>query len=96
MAQDLYTAAATHCSGAPCFFTPALLWCLVPWLMPPGAVTHARRTLTQVPTDEAKESYKPHVVQCLHSNDMDDMEQNVDRIVAWCRQFRADRAAEPA
>jgi hypothetical protein len=50
----------------------------------------------QVPADEAKEAYPAHVVRCLQSNDTDDLEANVERIAAWCKQFRAERSAAGA
>jgi broad-specificity NMP kinase len=43
--------------------------------------------IMHVPVEEAQSSYKNEVVQLLTSNDADNMEQNVERIVEWCRQF---------
>ncbi|KAJ2771009.1 factor activating pos9 [Coemansia nantahalensis] len=45
--------------------------------------------IMQVVLDEARESYKPEVVMELHSNTVDDMESNVEKIVAFVEEFRA-------
>ena len=47
--------------------------------------------IMHVPAEEAQRSYKAEIVQTLTSNDADDLEQNVERVVEWCRQFCASR-----
>lgn len=42
--------------------------------------------IMQVIADEAQEAYKEEIVQVLPSNSVEDMDSNVDRIVAWARQ----------
>nr|CAB3220767.1 adenylate kinase isoenzyme 6-like [Phallusia mammillata] len=37
--------------------------------------------------DEARESYKSDIVHELQSNTPENMENNVDEIVAWCKQW---------
>lgn len=39
--------------------------------------------ILKVVRDEARESYHPEIVQVLASNTVDDMESNIERIVAW-------------
>lgn len=46
--------------------------------------------IMQVVLDEAKESYAKEIVVELKSNGIQDMEQNVDRIVAWYHQWIQD------
>lgn len=43
--------------------------------------------IMHVPCEEAQRSYKPEVVQILSSDDTDEMESNVERIVEWSRRF---------
>lgn len=40
--------------------------------------------------DEARESYQPGIVVELESNAMEDLEENVARIVAWIDQWIKD------
>lgn len=42
--------------------------------------------IMQVIMDEAADSYKEEIVQVLPSNNVEDMDSNVERIVAWARQ----------
>lgn len=46
--------------------------------------------IMQVLLTEAHEAYEPEIVVELASNTPDDMEANVDRIVAWVTQWRKD------
>ncbi len=48
--------------------------------------------IMQVVRDEAMESYAKEIVIELTNNTIDDMEQNVDRVVAWYRQWIADHS----
>lgn len=50
--------------------------------------------IMHVPCEEAQRSYRAEVVQILSSDDTDEMESNVERIVEWSRQFRT--APKPA
>jgi adenylate kinase len=45
--------------------------------------------IMHVPCEEVQRSYKQEIVQILSSNDSDEMEQNVERIVEWVRQYIA-------
>lgn len=42
--------------------------------------------IMQVIAEEAQDSYKGEIVQVLPSNSVEDMDSNVERIVAWARQ----------
>ena len=44
--------------------------------------------------DEAKESYKEEIVHELQSNNEQDIDANVDRIVAWIDQWLKDNAQD--
>jgi adenylate kinase len=44
--------------------------------------------ILQVVLDEARESYKPEIVWELASNTVEDMENNVERIVSWVNEWR--------
>ena len=46
--------------------------------------------IMQTILDEAKEAYPPEIVHELPSNTAKDAEQNVDRILAWIRQWVED------
>lgn len=46
--------------------------------------------IMQVILDEARESYAEEIVVELQSNEIEDMELNVDRIVMWKEQFEMD------
>lgn len=46
--------------------------------------------IMQVPAEEAHRSYKHEIVQVLTSNDTDEMEANVERVVEWCQRFRSE------
>ncbi len=50
----------------------------------------------QVLLQEAHEAFAPEMVVELASNTPDDMEANVDRIVAWVTQWRKDHGAAGA
>ncbi|XP_064609091.1 adenylate kinase isoenzyme 6-like [Liolophura sinensis] len=39
--------------------------------------------------EEAKESYKPEIVHELTSNTPDDLEENLEKIIAWIEQWKA-------
>ncbi|KAH7883722.1 P-loop containing nucleoside triphosphate hydrolase protein [Phlebopus sp. FC_14] len=43
--------------------------------------------------DEAKESYQPEIVVELESGSMDDLQENVGRMVTWINQWLADHTA---
>lgn len=43
--------------------------------------------IMHVPSEEAHRSYKHEIVQVLSSNDSDEMEANVERVVEWVRRF---------
>lgn len=45
-----------------------------------------------VVSDEARESYQHGIVVELESNTMDDLEENVARIVKWIDQWMKDNA----
>lgn len=47
--------------------------------------------IMQVILDEARESYAAEIVQELHSNSIEDMEENVRRVTEWKKQWMADR-----
>ncbi|KAH8196172.1 hypothetical protein TruAng_009647 [Truncatella angustata] len=46
--------------------------------------------IMEVLLQEARESYDEQIVVELQSNDSDQMEQNVDRIEAWVKQWKQD------
>lgn len=46
--------------------------------------------IMQVLLQEAHEAFPPEMVVSLQSNTVDDMESNVDRIVAWAQQWYKD------
>eukprot|EP00551_Chaetoceros_affinis_P000295 CAMPEP_0203656558 /NCGR_PEP_ID=MMETSP0088-20131115/41972_1 /ASSEMBLY_ACC=CAM_ASM_001087 /TAXON_ID=426623 /ORGANISM="Chaetoceros affinis, Strain CCMP159" /LENGTH=239 /DNA_ID=CAMNT_0050517589 /DNA_START=75 /DNA_END=794 /DNA_ORIENTATION=+ len=48
--------------------------------------------IMNVVLDEAKESYAKEIVVELKSNSVVDMDQNVDRVVSWYRQWIVDHA----
>ncbi|CAK7212290.1 factor activating pos9 [Sporothrix eucalyptigena] len=50
--------------------------------------------IMQVLLTEAHEAYEPQIVVELASNTPDDMEANVDRIVAWVTQWRKDQGSD--
>ncbi|CAK7208342.1 factor activating pos9 [Sporothrix curviconia] len=52
--------------------------------------------IMQVLLTEAHEAYEPEIVVELASNTPEDMEANVDRIVAWVTQWRKDQGVEAA
>ena len=52
--------------------------------------------IMQVLLTEAHEAYEPEIVVELASNTPDDMEANVDRIVAWVTQWRKDQGVDAA
>ena len=45
--------------------------------------------------DEAKEAYHPDIVVELESNSMDDLQENVARIVQWIEQWVKDNIDGP-
>jgi broad-specificity NMP kinase len=48
--------------------------------------------IMQVIEDEARESYKEGIVQVLESNNVDQLEDNVERTVTWlCENFQGLR-----
>eukprot|EP01083_Nonionella_stella_P054979 145132_1 len=47
--------------------------------------------IMQVLLDEARNSYKPEIVQECSSNTIDDMETNVENVVGWIKQFCQNR-----
>ena len=47
--------------------------------------------IMHVPVEEAHRAYRAEVVQTLASNDLDELEVNVDRIATWARHFCAAR-----
>lgn len=49
--------------------------------------------IMHVPCEEAQRSYAEGIVQVLASNEMDELEQNVERIVAWAAQFSGGAGA---
>ena len=46
----------------------------------------------EVVAEEARESYREEVVVQLPSNTLEEMESNVDRILAWVAQWERDNA----
>lgn len=50
--------------------------------------------IMQVLLDEAKEGYAEEIVVELHSNEIEDMESNVERIVAWKKQWEKDNGRD--
>ena len=50
--------------------------------------------IMQVLLQEAHEAFDPAMVVELASNTPDDMEANVDRIVAWVTQWRKDQGVD--
>jgi adenylate kinase len=44
--------------------------------------------IMNVVVEEARESYAEEIVHILTSNDVDEMEKNVDNIVTWVRQWQ--------
>jgi adenylate kinase len=44
--------------------------------------------IMQVVLDEARSSYDPTIVHELHSNDVDDLENNVERIYSWYEAWK--------
>eukprot|EP00892_Ulva_mutabilis_P011130 jgi/Ulvmu1/838/UM010_0212.1 len=44
--------------------------------------------IMHVPSEEAHRSYNNEIVQVLSSNDPDEMEANVERVVEWVRRYR--------
>lgn len=44
--------------------------------------------IMRVPAEEAHRSYQKEIIQVLSSNDTDEIEANVERIVEWVRRFR--------
>jgi adenylate kinase len=47
--------------------------------------------IMQVVLEEARESYATEIVVELQSDDPESVDENVDRILAWIRQWRMDR-----
>jgi broad-specificity NMP kinase len=43
--------------------------------------------IMQVVVEEARESYQPEILVILTSNNLDDMEENVERIESWVQEF---------
>lgn len=52
--------------------------------------------IMQVLLTEAHEAFDPAMVVALASNTPDEMEANVDRIVAWVAQWRKDQGVDKA
>lgn len=48
----------------------------------------------QTVLDEAREAFAKEIVIELQSDSPEDVEANVDRILAWIESWRADRSAE--
>lgn len=48
--------------------------------------------IMRVVEEEARESYADEIVQVLESNSLEQMESNVDRILAWIDAWETDRA----
>jgi broad-specificity NMP kinase len=44
--------------------------------------------IMQVVLEEAKDSYRPEIVQELQSETPDDLESNVDRVCAWAQSWK--------
>lgn len=52
--------------------------------------------IMRVVEEEARESYKDEIVQVLESNSLEQMESNVDRIIAWMDAWESARAKNGA
>ncbi|KXJ93180.1 AAA domain-domain-containing protein [Microdochium bolleyi] len=52
--------------------------------------------IMEVLLQEARESYDEEIVIELQSNDTDEMESNVDRIVGWLEQWKKDNGRDAA
>jgi adenylate kinase len=50
--------------------------------------------IMQVILEEAREGYSNEIVHEVSSNTVDDMEQNIQRMEAWCKQWIKDNADE--
>ena len=50
--------------------------------------------IMQVLLDEARESYDEEIVVELRSDELDDVDANVERIRAWVEKWKQDRMAE--
>lgn len=48
----------------------------------------------QTVLEEARESYAPEMVIELSSENVEEMEQNVARVVAWIKQWQEDHKTE--
>jgi adenylate kinase len=48
--------------------------------------------IMQVILDEARESYANEIVHEVPSNNVEDMETNVDRVAQWCQQWKGNDA----
>lgn len=44
--------------------------------------------IMQVVLDEAEESYKPEILWKLQSNSVEDMDNNLERLVEWIQEFQ--------
>jgi adenylate kinase len=49
--------------------------------------------IMQIVAEAAKESYPPEMVHELSSNTVEDLENNVDRIVSWLDAWRQNNCA---
>ncbi|CAD6976810.1 unnamed protein product [Tilletia controversa] len=47
--------------------------------------------IMEVCLDEARSAYTPEAIVELHSDTQEQVEENVDRLVAWIKQWRAER-----
>ena len=50
--------------------------------------------IMEVVLDEARSSYAEEIVVELHSEDTEDLESNVTRIVQWIQAWRKDRGLD--
>lgn len=48
--------------------------------------------IMQIILEEAREGYTAEIVHEVPSNTIEDMEQNIQRVEAWCRQWIADNS----
>lgn len=50
--------------------------------------------IMQVVLQDARESYAPEIVQELRSVSVEDMEQNIERVISWIQQWQQDQTDE--